>query len=983
MLLHSIIVLLKDALDCLSEFTPGQILRMHDEFMIYRKGTQPCSEGEGIMSVELKLDESPEQNSWLLLHADGSLITLSFFGAAEEYRIQSSRICVPYNQPLYFSVVDEQGDGFSSTEAYFSLRIDGKLIKSGSSFGKRGVAGFTMRDDNGCPVGEALVQIEMLLDDFPTETSWGVLNDIAQPVFQEEPYQLFDSGFYYENASILRELCLPEGKYTMYLYDRFGDGFASYDSGEEPYFRVNVRGEKAEKQYWKNGQSAKYNFEVLSEDTQLGTPEPTPYPTPEPSPEPTPSPTPSPTATPTPEPTPVPTREPTPEPTLEPTPQPSPEPSSEPTPAPTPEPTEEPTPEPSPLPTPEPTEAPSPSPTIMESEVPTIVSSLEPTTEPSVSPSSQPTPEPTPEATPQPSSSPTASPTKAPTPEPSIAPSVMESSRPSGEGSMGPTLIVSSIPTNEHSIGPSPAPSENPTSTPSAEPSLEPSPEPSPEPTPEPTSEPTTGPTSAPTRTPTFQPTPEPTTSEPSVSPTIQDSSEPSIEPTPSPTPYPTTQATPDPTTSPTPEPSSEPTPSPTPDPTEEPTPEPTPVPTTTELTNAPTDSPSAQLTTNSPTIGWDWLVGNTSGSNGYSSVCNDILEEQYYYVLDILVPSVACQDAEDIEIIGQILADNVQVPYSIFDTADVPPDNGLCTSTLTNETCGGIFDSASNSSTYLWKSGGICGLSTPDDRCKRKRRLAEWTGDPMESISGGTNFRLNRLDRLKASWMTEEQKAILEDHIERIDALKDAYREDLKDYRDEIEEAAAYLKEKEEDLKSKEKDAIEDWHKKITNLEEDHRKAEEKLKDEKDEMDNEEFHSLLRQQKEVHAAEMEAFLVEKEEAKLELQQKATEFLQQYEEKIISLESQYQSVSGMRKSKEEETMLEAVSMFYSWESDWLGEMAHTSAIAAFEGELAIDLRALLIENSDLESRCFTGEHPQVKVTITQVSTNTQVKANTC
>jgi hypothetical protein len=175
------------AMACLQEFSPGQILRMYEEFMVYRNGQRPCKENEGVLNLELKLDDNPEQNSWLLLHATGQLITLSSFGENEEHRKQHSTICAPYDSPLYFSLTDDMSDGFTDEESYFHIRFDGKLIKDDRNFGKRGVAAMTMKD--GCPSGQEVVAIEMLLDDFPTETSWGIIDANKNVVYQEAPYR--------------------------------------------------------------------------------------------------------------------------------------------------------------------------------------------------------------------------------------------------------------------------------------------------------------------------------------------------------------------------------------------------------------------------------------------------------------------------------------------------------------------------------------------------------------------------------------------------------------------------------------------------------------------------------------------------------------------------------------------------------------------------------------------------------------------------
>jgi hypothetical protein len=73
------------------------------------------------------------------------------------------------------------------------------------------------------------------------------------------------------------------------------------------------------------------------------------------------------------------------------------------------------------------------------------------------------------------------------------------------------------------------------------------------------------------------------------------------------------------------------------------------------------------------------------------------------------------------------------------------------------------------------------------------------------------------------------------------------------------------------------------------------------------------------------------------------------------------------------------TEFEMASLFYSWESDWLGEKVKSKYVAQYEAELELDLKETLL----LEDDCFQDEHPRIKVTIQNVTTYTEVLANTC
>jgi hypothetical protein len=63
------------------------------------------------------------------------------------------------------------------------------------------------------------ITIEIILDDYGSETTWELFNDSGQLVAEGGPYQDGQNG-----SLVSADACLEDGCSTLYLYDAWGDG---------------------------------------------------------------------------------------------------------------------------------------------------------------------------------------------------------------------------------------------------------------------------------------------------------------------------------------------------------------------------------------------------------------------------------------------------------------------------------------------------------------------------------------------------------------------------------------------------------------------------------------------------------------------------------------------------------------------------------------------------------------------------------------
>jgi len=145
--------------------------------------------------------------------------------------------------------------------------------------------------DCSCSSGEFKYDLELLLDDYPSDTSW-TLEDDSNGVTVSS-----GSGYTTQNQLITDSRCLSAGCYTFTINDSFGDGICCSDG--EGYYIGSIHGREEKFSGGDfNAQKVVHNFcglDVCSTSlgpNPLSTPAPTSLPTAVPTSPPTPAPTP-------------------------------------------------------------------------------------------------------------------------------------------------------------------------------------------------------------------------------------------------------------------------------------------------------------------------------------------------------------------------------------------------------------------------------------------------------------------------------------------------------------------------------------------------------------------------------------------------------------------------------------------------------------------------------------------------------------------
>lgn len=68
------------------------------------------------------------------------------------------------------------------------------------------------------------LKLEIELDDYPEELYWWIEDAAGNEVANPGPYATYGNPYSGMSGDVVEELCLPDGSYTFYIYDDWGDG---------------------------------------------------------------------------------------------------------------------------------------------------------------------------------------------------------------------------------------------------------------------------------------------------------------------------------------------------------------------------------------------------------------------------------------------------------------------------------------------------------------------------------------------------------------------------------------------------------------------------------------------------------------------------------------------------------------------------------------------------------------------------------------
>ena len=173
-----------------------------------------CKDDEILVVVKVLSDLVPDETVWQVIHdKDGSIVV-----QGDALYNRTAALCLTMDC-YTFTIYDASADGIccSYGGGQYSIFVDSDLIATGGNFTSLESVSFGGNDcskELECSSDEILLQVELLPDGFPEETSWEVVRDANGFVI------LQGSGF----GKLKNSICLPSlDCYTLHnLRQQYG-----------------------------------------------------------------------------------------------------------------------------------------------------------------------------------------------------------------------------------------------------------------------------------------------------------------------------------------------------------------------------------------------------------------------------------------------------------------------------------------------------------------------------------------------------------------------------------------------------------------------------------------------------------------------------------------------------------------------------------------------------------------------------------------
>jgi len=238
-------------------------------------------------NVDVRTDLFPEDTSWILINtcSDETIFERpqGYFTSADT--LYEDAFCSAESAQYEFTIFDSVGDGFCCFfgEGEYTVSMNGDEVATGGNFSDEdsttfGSCGPTSAPTPGPPTTSPtecsgdFINIDILTDIYPEETSWILENKCDDSTIFERP-----QGYYTSEDTLYEDaFCSAESaQYEFTIFDSFGDGFCCFYSAGE--YTVSMNGNEV-------ATGGEFDFQ---DSTTFGSCGPTSAPTPGPSTTPT------------------------------------------------------------------------------------------------------------------------------------------------------------------------------------------------------------------------------------------------------------------------------------------------------------------------------------------------------------------------------------------------------------------------------------------------------------------------------------------------------------------------------------------------------------------------------------------------------------------------------------------------------------------------------------------------------------------------
>jgi len=186
--------------------------------------TSTCAANESEVFISITTDDYPLETSWQLVDQNGAGWFINPGDLTSANTTYTWSICVPDTNCYDFTIFDSYGDGLCCTwgNGSYYVTLDGSTIVSGGSFGYSentySIGNCTV-PPSPCPPNEVEIIITVNTDDYPTETSWFLMDQYGGgwtnvPILSSSA-----------NSTLTWTLCVPDSNcYSFTILDSYGDG---------------------------------------------------------------------------------------------------------------------------------------------------------------------------------------------------------------------------------------------------------------------------------------------------------------------------------------------------------------------------------------------------------------------------------------------------------------------------------------------------------------------------------------------------------------------------------------------------------------------------------------------------------------------------------------------------------------------------------------------------------------------------------------